>query len=140
MPGAEPTLDRSARPAVAPDAEMPGPGAIARDLSRVEPVGDERAATPFGRVLVDTATDTWAPAWTAGRGMRWTTMTANVVPTRQAASACIVRLPGTRTGVRPEIHAAISTTTQMLNHSQAIQARANAACTIQLSATGLANS
>jgi hypothetical protein len=67
-------------------------------------------------------------------------MTASVVPTRNAANACIDRLPGTRTGVRPDIHDTISTTTQTVNHSHAHQASAKAASTIQVSATDLSNS
>jgi predicted P-loop ATPase len=72
--------------------------------------------------------------------MRSADMTASVVPTRNAANACIDRLPGTRTGVRPDSDDTISTATQTLIHNQADQASTKAASTIQVSATDLSNS
>jgi hypothetical protein len=100
----------------------------------------ERAFVLAGAALDDAATDARALTWVPGPGIRLADMTANVVPTKQAATACIARLPGTRTGVRPETHDTISTTTQTLNHNQAHHASAKAARTIQVSATGLPNS
>jgi hypothetical protein len=104
-----------------------------------------RVLATLGAALDDAALDGAATVdralmWALGPGMRLADMTANVVPTRQAATACIARLPGSRTGLRPETHDTISTATQTLNHNQAHHASAKAACTIQVSATGLSNS
>ena len=109
-------------------------------LTGADPNRGERAFVPAGAALDGAATDARALTWALGPGIRLADMTAKVVPTKHAASACIARLPGTRAGVRPETHDTISTTTQTLNHNQAHHASAKATCTIQVSATGLPNS